>query len=64
MIPQTFEQWKYCIEKDCGITLTKQFAKERLAVYADPAKEETKKFISLYGEQHLKNILKWLQQIQ
>lgn len=57
MIPQTFEQWRHCIEKNCGITLTKQFARERLAIYENSENGETKKFITLYGKQHHQNII-------
>jgi len=63
MIPQTFEEWKNCIVNDCKINLTKDFAKERLTVYQDPQNKETQKFISLYGEEHLNNIINWLKRI-
>ncbi len=63
MIPHTFNDWKNCIENDCKIELTKQFAATRLDVYQNPNNDETKKFIQLYSEQHLKNIIQWLQQI-
>jgi hypothetical protein len=61
MIPQTFEEWKNCIVHDCKINLTKEFALQRLAVYKDSKNTETQKFISLYGEQHLQNIIKWFE---
>lgn len=63
MIAQSFEQWKYCIENDCKIHLTKEFAEKRLSVYLDRKNTETQKFIALYGEQHLENIIKWLKRI-
>lgn len=63
MIPQTFEQWKHCIVNDCKINLTKEFAQERLNVYQDRQQPETDKFIRLYGEQHLNNVITWFQQI-
>ena len=63
MIAQTFAEWKHCIEHDCKIELTKDFAQKRLAVYQDKKNPETQKFISLYGEQHLNNIIKWFRQI-
>lgn len=63
MIPQTFEEWRYCIVHDCGIKLTKEFAAQRLEVYTDTNNTETKKFISLYGDQHLQNIVQWLKQV-
>jgi len=63
MIPQTFNDWKNCIVNDCKINLTREFATQRLAVYQDNKNVETQKFISLYGQQHLLNIIQWLQQI-
>ena len=63
MIPQTYNDWKNCIVNDCKINLTKEFATQRLAVYQDNKNVETQKFISLYGQQHLLNIIQWLQQI-
>jgi len=63
MIPQTFEQWMHCIANDCKINPTTDFAQQRLTVYQDKHNVETQKFITLYGEQHLNNIIQWLQQI-
>jgi hypothetical protein len=63
MIRKTFNDWKNCIVNDCKINLTQEFATERLAVYQGNKNGETQKFISLYGQQHLSNIIKWLQQI-
>lgn len=63
MIPLTYLDWRKCIEQDCRITLTHEFATQRLAIYQDRKNSETQKFVSLYGEQHLKNIILWLQQI-
>jgi len=63
IIPQTFNDWKNCIVNECKINLTREFATQRLAVYQDNKNVETQKFISLYGQQHLLNIIQWLQQI-
>ncbi len=62
MIPKTFEDWKYCIEKDCKIELTKKFVIERLEIYRDLKNQESQKFIALYGHNHYKNVIDWLQQ--
>lgn len=63
MIPQTFEEWQRCIINDCKINLTKDFALQRLTVYEDRNNSETQKFLSLYGEQHLQNIISWYKRI-
>ena len=60
MIPQTFEQWKNCITDDCKVSLTNEFVLSRLSVYLNNENPETKKFISLYGNQHYHNIVSWL----
>jgi len=63
MIPHTFEEWKHCIVNDCKIKLTKEFAQKRLSVYTDKNNPETKKFIQLYGPEHMNNIIHWLKQV-
>lgn len=59
MIAQTFEEWRTCIVEDCGINLTKDFARKRLTVYQDSGNKETQTFIALYGKRHLNNIIHW-----
>jgi len=63
MISQTFEEWRSCIVDDCKINLTQDFAKQRLAVYEDSENTETQKFESLYGKQHLENVIRWFKKI-
>jgi hypothetical protein len=63
MIPQTFNDWRNCIINDCKINLTKDFASQRLAVYQNPQNPETQKFIALYGETHLQNVISWFNQM-
>jgi len=64
MIPQTFNDWTNCIVNDCKINLTKEFAEQRLLIYQDSKNSETQKFISLYGENHLQNIISWFKIIK
>ncbi|MEL6636924.1 MAG: hypothetical protein AAFW73_01915 [Bacteroidota bacterium] len=63
MIPQTFEEWKDCIVNDCSIKLTKAFAEKRLSVYENRKHPETRKFVELYGEQYLNNIIYWFKKV-
>lgn len=60
MLPQTFEEWENCITNDCNIKLTKDFTMSRLKVYENKKSPETKKFVQLYGEEHLNNVIYWL----
>ncbi|NQD69607.1 hypothetical protein HP439_02585 [Sphingobacterium shayense] len=63
VIPQNFDDWKICIEQKCGIPLTLEFARARLAVYENESLAETQRFINLYSYQHLKHIKGWFLQI-
>lgn len=63
IIPQNFEDWKICVEKKCGIPLTLESAKRRLAVYEDERLDETKRFVNLYGHEHLRHIKDWFRRI-
>lgn len=61
MIPKNFQEWRYCIEKKCKIELSPKFIDDRLAVYSNESNTETVKFKKLYGEDHLQNIINWLE---
>jgi hypothetical protein len=61
MIPATFEEWKNCIVNDCKIKLTHSFVASRLKVYKAKNHPETRAFKALYGEQHLNNIIYFLE---
>jgi hypothetical protein len=60
MIPQTFNEWTNCIINNCKINITEEFAQQRLAIYLDNKNTETQKFVALYGDQHLQNVITWL----
>jgi len=48
---------------DCKINLTKKFVHQRLAIYKNRNNPQTQQFISLYRNQHLIIIIKWLKKI-
>jgi len=62
MIPQTYTDWRRCIEVDCGLALTPQFITERINELADPGRERTAQFIRLYGDAHRQRVLGWFRQ--
>jgi len=64
VIPQTYAQWRHCIEVECGIPLEPNFIQARLSVLCDPAHDETRRFASLYGQDHARSVLAWFQQAQ
>jgi hypothetical protein len=59
MIPNSYSEWKYCIEVKCGIKLTEDFIKSRIHTLSDRNHDETKKFITTYDENHLNRVVEW-----
>ena len=62
VIPQTYAQWRHCIEVECGIPLTPGFIEERLAVWRNPAHDESRRFAQLYGDVHQLRVQQWFEQ--
>ena len=62
MIPQTFEQWKYCIEVECRLELTASFIDERIASLQNNKDLYTQQFLKLYGQEHFQRVLGWFKQ--
>ena len=61
MIPNNYHEWQDCIQNKCKISITSEFVENRLSVYCDNKNPETIKFKELYGQQHLENIINWLE---
>jgi len=59
--PKTYPQWRHCITVDCGIALTRIFAKRRLAASRAPAKEEARRFAQQHGEAYLQQGRAWFE---
>lgn len=59
MIPDSYEQWRECIEVHCKIRLTPAFIEGRLAELRDGDHAQTKAFAKLYGAGHLAQTIAW-----
>ncbi|MEY6433435.1 hypothetical protein ABC977_13585 [Thioalkalicoccus limnaeus] len=62
LLPSDYPSWRYCIEKKCGIPLTRDFIEERIRVLGDRNQEETRRFVQTYGHGHLDQVLGWFRQ--
>jgi hypothetical protein len=58
-IPQTYDEWRHCIEVECGIPLTAEFLAVRIAILSAAEAEETRHFRKLYGDEHWQRVLSW-----
>jgi len=62
VIPGDYASWRYCIEVKCGLALTPDYVKARIAILGDRGCEETKRFARLYGDAYLNRVLAWFRQ--
>lgn len=62
IIPTSYEQWKHCIVKECGIVLTKSFVEARVSAMNDVNNEYTRQFLKCYGQAQYENTKHWLLQ--
>ena len=62
VIPQTYAEWRRCIEIDCGLELNAPFIAKRLAALGAAGGDEPKRFARLYGDAHLQRVLGWFAQ--
>ena len=61
IIPTTYAEWRYCIEKKCGLALTPDYIAARLAALRDERDTHTGEFHRLYGEPHLRATIGWFE---
>jgi hypothetical protein len=57
----TYEDWKHCIFKQCRLPLTRDFITQRLAVLADRQDWTTQRFVDVWGEGHLRQVIAWFE---
>ena len=60
-IPNSYEQWRHCIEVKCRIKLTPTYVSNRLEELRDRKHVKTKEFERIYGADHLKRTIAWFE---
>jgi len=64
VIPVNYAEWRVCIEKHCGLSLTREFCDARLAALRDSNDSHTRDFARLYGEAQLNATISWFERAQ
>ena len=62
--PKTYEEWRHCITVECGLELTPEYISERISALQNDGDYHTQRFVELYGQQHLQQVLDWFIQAQ
>lgn len=60
-IPQNYDEWKHCITVICGIQLTPDYVKQRIAALEDLSDDHTRQFIKSWGQEHHGRTVAWFQ---
>jgi len=61
VIPRNYNEWRRCIEVDCGIPLTPEFVATRIEALTRSGSEEASRFARLYGSDHLQHVIGWFE---
>jgi len=61
VIPMSYAEWRVCIEKHCGLSLTREFCETRLTALRDRNDSHTRDFTRLYGEAQLTATISWFE---
>ena len=60
--PNSYQEWRHCIEVDCRQPLTADYIAARLAALRDPRDPHTAQFLECYGEARLTSTIAWFEQ--
>lgn len=61
-IPRNYAEWHYCITVECGLKLTPDFIRARLAALQNNADVHTRQFRQCYGADHHRQVISWFKQ--
>ena len=64
MTPGTYDEWRHCIEVQCGLRLTPDFIKLRLSDLRNDHAYQTQRFREMWGEQHLHQVITWFEKAE
>ncbi|MDO6566958.1 hypothetical protein Q4561_07790 [Alteromonas sp. 1_MG-2023] len=62
IIPTNYDEWKHCIVKECGISLTVSFIEARIEAMSNVNNEYTRQFLNCYGKSHYQKTMGWMEQ--
>ena len=58
---KSYHEWVACITVDCKVELTASYIDARLKALRNPKDKHTKRYVELYGEQHLNSVIGWFE---
>lgn len=60
----TYCEWREALTVRCGIPLTREYARERIAALKNRQDRATGEFVKLYGEEYRKQVMTWFEKAE
>lgn len=60
----TYAEWRDALQVRCGIRMTAEYARERIAALQNDAKRSTAEFVRCYGEAYRQQVIDWFKQAE
>lgn len=60
----TYKEWREALTVRCGIRLTPEYARERIAALQNDADRSTAEFVKFYGEDYRRQVIAWFSQAE
>lgn len=61
---KSYSEWRHALTELGKITLTPEYARERVEALQNPQDPSTAEFVKLYGEPYLHQVIQWFQKVE
>lgn len=61
---ESYAEWRHALTNRCGINLTQDYARSRIAALRNPNDPHTKEFTTTYGDAYLSQVIQWFEQAE
>ncbi len=58
---ESYSEWRKAITERCGIKLSPEYARERIAALQNPADKSTGEFVKCYGDPYRQQVIDWFE---
>ncbi len=60
----SYPEWRDALTVRCGIRLTPEYSRERIAALENNSDRHTTEFVKCYGEAYRKQVIAWFKQAE
>ncbi|MEM8885650.1 MAG: hypothetical protein AAGD14_16415 [Planctomycetota bacterium] len=60
----SYDEWRRALTERCGIKLTPDYARTRIAALQSGSDRTTQEFVAKYGEAYRQQVIRWFEQAE